>query len=89
MSTQKVFIAILSVFMFLGLCHVSMATPALNDAEMSSPQALEEDDLKEWNNQIRREKFDIVLPWRLFYTTPPCATKNFPASRPDHGNGCN
>ena len=30
--------------------------------EMLTQQAKQEDDLKEWNNQIRREKFDIVLP---------------------------
>jgi hypothetical protein len=38
--------------MFLGLCHVATA----------GQQAKKEDDLKEWNNQIRREKFDLVLP---------------------------
>ncbi len=28
----------------------------------ANAQAQEEDDLREWNNQIRRDKFDIVLP---------------------------
>jgi hypothetical protein len=28
----------------------------------TTAQAQEEDDLKEWNNRIRRDKFDIVLP---------------------------
>jgi len=38
--------------MFLGLCHVATA----------GQQAKKEDNLEEWNNQIRREKFDLVLP---------------------------
>ncbi len=29
---------------------------------VANAQGREEDDLKEWNNQIRREKFDLVLP---------------------------
>ncbi|NOR53672.1 MAG: hypothetical protein GQ536_06260, partial [Candidatus Aminicenantes bacterium] len=52
MSTRKVFCLILSLSMFLGLCHVATA----------GQQAKKEADLKEWNNQIRREKFDLVLP---------------------------
>lgn len=52
MSTRKIFCSILSLFMFLGLCYVATA----------GQQAKREDDLKEWNNQIRREKFDLVLP---------------------------
>ena len=52
MSTRKVFCLILSLSMFLGLCHVATA----------GQQAKKEEDLKEWNNQIRREKFDLVLP---------------------------
>jgi len=35
--------------MFLGLCNVAMAKSVPTD-------------MKEWNNQIRRDKFDIVLP---------------------------
>jgi hypothetical protein len=52
MSTQKVICAILSFFMFFGLCYVASA----------GQQAKNDDDLREWNNQIRREKFDLVLP---------------------------
>ena len=52
MSTRKVFYAILFLCVFLGLCHVGSA----------AQQTENEDDLKEWNNQIRREKFDLVLP---------------------------
>jgi hypothetical protein len=44
--------------MFLGLCHAATA----KSTEGFSQQALEQDVLKEWNNQIRRDKFDIVLP---------------------------
>jgi hypothetical protein len=45
-----------------SLTDAEMIESAPNDAEMVSHQAKEEIDLKEWNNQIRREKFDIVLP---------------------------
>jgi len=62
MSTRKVFFAILCSSMFLDLCHVATAKPSPTDAEMASQQAQEKYDLKEWNNRIRREKFDIVLP---------------------------
>ena len=62
MSTRKIFCAILSLSMFLGLCHVATAKSAPTDAEMPSQQAQEEDEFKKWNNQIRREKFDIILP---------------------------
>ena len=52
MSTQKIFCAILTLFLFLGQSHLTTA----------GQQAETENDLKEWNNQIRREKFDLVLP---------------------------
>jgi hypothetical protein len=58
MSARKVFFVILSLSMFLGLCHVVTA----KSTEMYCQQAQEEDDLEEWNNQIRREKFDLFLP---------------------------
>jgi hypothetical protein len=48
--------------MLLGLCNFTMAHSASTDAEIVSQKAKEEDDLKEWNNRIRKEKFDIVLP---------------------------
>jgi len=38
------------------LISVMFAVPFAN------VQAQEEDELKGWNNQIRREKFDLVLP---------------------------
>ncbi len=62
MSTRQVFCVILSLSLFLGLCTVAAAKSASTDTEGPSQQAQKEDDLKEWNNQIRREKFDIVLP---------------------------
>jgi hypothetical protein len=54
--------------MFLGLCHFATARLAPTQAEMaestemSNPPTQEKYDLKEWNNRIRLEKFDIVLP---------------------------
>jgi len=62
MSTRKALCVIFSLSMFLGLCLVATIKSAPTDAEMVSQQTQEEVDLKEWNNQIRREKFDIVLP---------------------------
>jgi len=62
MSIRKVFCVIFSLCMFLGLFNVATAHSIPTDAEMTSQQAQEKYDLKEWNNRIRREKFDIVLP---------------------------
>jgi hypothetical protein len=52
MVTRKVFCLILFLFMFSGLGRVAT----------SGQQTKKEDDLEEWNNRIRREKFDVVLP---------------------------
>jgi len=62
MSTRKVFCVILTLSVFLGLCHVATAKSVPIDAEMASQQVQEENDLKELKNQIRREKFDLILP---------------------------
>jgi len=62
MSNQKVFWAILSLCMLLSLCNVAAAKSVPTGTEMATQQAQKEDDLKAWNNQIRREKFDLVLP---------------------------
>ncbi len=62
MSTQKAFCVILSLAVFLGLCHFAAAKSAPANAPLSGQQAKEENELREWNNQIRREKFDLVLP---------------------------
>ncbi len=60
MSTPKGFHAILVLTMFWSLCHA--ATAESEPAQYSVTEAQDEDPLKEWNNKIRREKFDIVLP---------------------------
>jgi len=52
MPTRHVFCATLSLFVLVSL-FAQVQTTA---------RAQQEDDLKEWNNRIRREKFDIVLP---------------------------
>ena len=52
MSTRNVFCAAFSLFVLVGL-FAQVQTTA---------QAQEQDELKEWNNQIRRDKFDIILP---------------------------
>ena len=56
--------------MGLGLAGLSVNGPRADllavgppvHAEMTQARAPQEDDLKEMNNQIRREKFDVVLP---------------------------
>ena len=48
MSTRNVFCATLSLFVLVGLCSAATAQSAQTDTEL--------------NNQIRRDKFDIVLP---------------------------
>jgi Xaa-Pro dipeptidase len=62
MSPRKALCEILSLSMFLSLFLVATAKSAPTDLEMTSLQTQEEVDIREWNNQIRREKFDIVLP---------------------------
>jgi len=62
MSTQKTFCVILSLAVVLGLCHFAAAKSTPVDALLANRQVQEEDDLREWNNKIRREKFDLVLP---------------------------
>jgi hypothetical protein len=71
MSNRKVVFGILFLSVFFGLCHIAAAKSVPTDAEMPRQPALEEDaesslykdiNMKDWNNRIRREKFDIVLP---------------------------
>ncbi len=52
MPTQKTFCVILSFALIL----------CLNPVTTSGQRTSQEDELKEWNNQIRREKFDLILP---------------------------
>jgi hypothetical protein len=44
---------------------VATAAPELDDALIAGQKAPTEEELKEWNNQIRREKFDLVLPMAM------------------------
>jgi hypothetical protein len=62
MSARKVFCVIFSMCLFLSFCSSEKAESVSADTAMTQAQAQEEEDLKEWNNQIRRDKFDIVLP---------------------------
>jgi hypothetical protein len=65
MFTRQVFCAILSLTFFLSFCSSEKVESISTDAAMTSVQAQDEDEqkeLQEWNNQIRREKFDLVLP---------------------------
>jgi len=59
MSKRKGFICIFSLALFLGL---SIAATAQSVSKDPNPQELEKLSIEEWNNQIRREKFDLVLP---------------------------
>lgn len=57
MSKSKLFISIFSLILFLG-----MSISAGAQSKLPSQEELEKLSIEEWNNQIRREKFDIVLP---------------------------
>jgi hypothetical protein len=52
MSKKKYVWAILFLSIFLALCHLANATK----------QASKEDELTEWNDRIRLEKFELLLP---------------------------
>ena len=45
----------ISRVMFIGIFMMLMVP-------FANVKAQEEDDLKEWNNLIRRDKFDVILP---------------------------
>jgi hypothetical protein len=62
MSHRQVICVIFSLGLFLGICFLAMANPTHTDTENYHTLTLYEKNLKEWNNRIRREKFDIVLP---------------------------
>jgi len=59
MRKQNVFFSILAMTGLLGLNIATTAQPA---SKWPSQEELEKLSIEEWNNQIRREKFDIVLP---------------------------
>lgn len=53
---------VLASSLSLCFCGVEKADPAMPDAATSEADAREAAELREWNDRIRREKFDIVLP---------------------------
>ncbi|MGD9344913.1 MAG: hypothetical protein PVH84_03565 [Candidatus Aminicenantes bacterium] len=66
MSTKKALCAVLSLGIFWGLflvlCPVAFVHSARADAEIAGQKTQKKFDVEEWNNRIRREKFDMVLP---------------------------
>jgi len=63
MYMSKIFFTILFIFMFLGPFSPARTQSIPIKATTKSSQHLrEEAELMEWKNQIRREKFDIILP---------------------------
>jgi len=62
MSSRNNIYLILSLFMFLWLSSAAAAGSSISVGETPGRLALEKEKLQEWNNLIRREKFDIVLP---------------------------
>ena len=62
MTHRTAFCLIIFASLFLCSCNSETAEPATTDAAAAEAQVQEEAVLKEWNNRIRREKFDIVLP---------------------------
>lgn len=62
MPIRKILFAILPLSAFFCIGHAAAVKSEATDAEMPSRQARAKDELKEWNNRIRREKFDLVLP---------------------------
>ena len=59
MSTRQASCAILSLAMFLVLCNLA---PAQSILTIPNQQALEELSIEELTSQIRRDKFDLILP---------------------------
>ncbi len=59
MSTRHVFCATLSLSLFVGLCSLATAQSTLT---IPNEQELEKLSIEDLTNQIRRDKFDVVLP---------------------------
>ncbi|SVA62789.1 uncharacterized protein METZ01_LOCUS115643, partial [marine metagenome] len=53
---------IVAVSVFLCSCSSERGDLASIDTVTTEERTQEENDLREWNNRIRLEKFDIVLP---------------------------
>jgi len=62
MLLRNTIYSIVIVSLVLALCTITAAKPMAKAENMSRQRAEESQNLKEWNNQIRREKFDIILP---------------------------
>ncbi len=59
MSKRLVFFSFLSLIFLLGL---SISATAQAVSKLPTQEELEKLSIEEWNDQIRREKFDLVLP---------------------------
>jgi len=62
MYLRKAHLAILFFSLVLSLSNIVIAKALPSEALTSPQQALEKDELRGLNNQIRREKFDLILP---------------------------
>ena len=62
MFTRHNYYMILSLALLLSFCSSETNQSKSTDRTVTNADAQKEDDLKELNNQIRREKFDQVLP---------------------------
>ena len=62
MSTRYIACTIFSLFLMLGARSSEPAESTSTGSAMTGAQAQDENDLTEWNNQIRRDKFDLILP---------------------------
>jgi hypothetical protein len=59
MSKRCVLLCILFSVVLVGFCSSALAQAS---AKLPTQEELEKLSIEEWNNQIRREKFDLVLP---------------------------
>ena len=62
MFIRQVFYVILSMCLFLNYSSSENVKSVSTDMVMTKAQAQAENDLKELNNQIRRDKYDLILP---------------------------
>ena len=62
MSIRIDLFLIVAVPVFFCGCSSERVDLASTDAVTIEERTQQENDLREWNNRIRREKFDIVLP---------------------------
>ena len=62
MSTRQAFFAIFSLTFLLSFCSSETPESISTDTAMTNVQAQEEYEIKGFINQIRRDKFDLILP---------------------------